>query len=173
MIFPVWVSAWEIGCCQPEAVVGQPWKACLFLHPPASDDASLAVVTLDVDVVRPAPAADGYGLARVGGVAIGVKGARDVGALNFQGRMLSRWHGPDPHGVELDEVASEGTVRRVRLVPCVFERRGDGVWSPIGQLAATDVGSTSGRRKFHDIETDANGHQHRDDLLVDLEIFGS
>jgi len=142
-------------------------------RPAASDGAPLAVVTLEVDVVRPAPAADGYGLARVGGVAIGVKGARDVGALSVQGRMLSRWHGPAPHGVELDEVACEGKVRRVRLVPVVYEQRGEGGWSPIGQLAATDVALTSERRKFHEIETDANGHQHHDDLLVDLEVFGS
>jgi len=87
--------------------------------------------------------------------------------------MLSRWHGPDPHGVELDEVACEGTVRRVRLVPVVYEQRGKGGWSPIGQLAATDVASTSERRKFHKIQTDATGHQHHDDLLVDMEVLAS
>ncbi len=38
-------------------------------------------------------------------------------------------------GVDLNEVACESTVRRVRRIPVVFEQRGKGGWSPIGQLA--------------------------------------
>lgn len=179
MIVPVFVSAWEMDCCQPEATVGEEWTSgCLFLIPPtpwwaregerASAEPELGVIELDVDVVRPAGTDESMALVDAGAVRMGVKGLRGTGRRRLRGRVMSDWHAPDVEGVNLAEVAFEGLVRRVRLVPIEYERRGDRSWFPVAELAPVDVRSTRERR-HGDMSTDADRH-YVDDLLVDLEV---
>lgn len=174
----MFVSAWEMDCCQPDATVGEAWSGCLFLLPPRpwwvqrgdhwSDEPDLGVVEFDVEVVRSAMADDAMALIDAGPVRFGMEGLRGKGRRRVRGRVISEWHGPDPKGVKLEEVACEGLVRRVRLVPVEFERRGEKAFHPTARLAPIDVRSTSERRRNY-MDSSADRH-YEDDLLVDLEL---
>ncbi len=167
-----------MDCCQPDATVGEEWSGCLFLYPPKpwwaedrerwGDDPELGVIELDVDVVRSARSDDAMALVDAGDLRLGVKGLRGKGRRRVRGRVMSEWHGPDPKGVKLEEVACKGVVHRVRLVPIEFERRGEKAFYPIAQLAPVEVHSTSERRRSF-MDTGADRH-YEDELLVDLEI---
>lgn len=178
MIVPVFVSAWEMDCCQPDATVGEQWQGCLFLYPPKpwwvqegdqwSDDPEMSVIELDVDVVRSATSDDAMALVDAGAIRLGIEGLRGKGRRRVRGRVSSEWHGPDPKGVKLEEVAAEGIVRRVRLVPIEFERRGEKAFYPVARLSPIEVRSTSERRRNY---MDSNADRHyEDELLVDLEV---
>ena len=178
VIVPVFVSAWEIDCCQPDATVGEEWTACLFLFPArpwwaregeqASADPQLGLVDLEVNVVRPASTDESMALVDAGAIRLGVRGLRATGSHRLQGRVVSEWHGPDPEGGQLEEVACRGVVRRVRLVPVEYEPRGDRAWFPVAELPAVEVRSTAERRRGY-ADTGADRRSH-DDLLVDLEV---
>jgi len=179
MILPIWVATWELDCCQPDAVVGESWRASVFLHPgppwwvseygrrlpPEHDE--LGVLEVDVDVVRPAPAPEGAALARVDGASIGVVGLQGMGKHHLRGRCIFEGHtGPD--GVALDEVECRGIVRRVRRVPLLYEPRGKRMWVPLAQLDPIDVHSTLGRDPDR-VPIRGTTSMH-DSLLVDLEL---
>ncbi|MFN2608578.1 MAG: hypothetical protein ABR511_11920 [Acidimicrobiales bacterium] len=177
MVLPVFAAAWELECCQPEATVGQAWSACLFLNPPVpwwteeddegASESALGVMELDVDVLRGAEGDEAMALADAGPVCLGVKGLRETGRRLLCGRISSEWHGPGPEGVSLGDVECTGNVRRVRLFPIAFERRGDRAWFPVEELSPVDVRSTGDRRRMR---TDDNDRHYRDTLLVDIEV---
>jgi hypothetical protein len=61
MILPIWVASWELGCCQPEAEVGQswavplrftlgltPWRATEFGIPLSPEQMSFGRVEVDL-----------------------------------------------------------------------------------------------------------------------------
>ncbi len=107
-------------------------------------------------------------LVDAGDLRLGVKGLRGKGRRRVRGRVISDWHGPDPDGVKLEEVACQGLVRRVRLVPIEFERRGEKSFYPVARLATIEARSTSERRLNY---MDSNADRHyEDDLLVDVEV---
>ena len=180
VILTIWVSAWEMDCCQPDAVVGETWSACVLLEPAepwwygqsnrSTPPPEVGVVELELDVVRAAPSADGYGLARLGAVSIGVKGAEAVGPQRVRGRLWNQWHGPDPDGLEFEETAVEGVVRRVRRVPIDYQRQIADTRSfmPVGELQPIEAHSTIERRETS--LSDPSNHHYHDELLVDLEV---
>jgi hypothetical protein len=178
VLVPVFVSAWEMDCCQPDATVGEEWTGNLFFYPPkpwwldeggqGDADPELGVIELDVDIRRSASSEEAMALVDAGDLLLGVKGLRGKGRRRVRGRVISEWHGPDPDGVKLAEVACQGLVRRVRLVPIEFERRGERSFYPVARLPAIDARSTSERRRNY---MDANSDRHyEDDLLVDVEV---
>lgn len=180
MILPVFVANWELDCCQPEARIGEEWTGCLFLDPPTpwwvqdqnegtSSEPGFGAIEVDVDVLRMATTDEAMALVDAGPARLGVKGLRGTGRHRLRGRISSWWHGPDPEGVQLQEVACRGVVRRVRLVPVEFERRGERSWFPVAELAPIDVRSTDERRRTY-MDTDADRH-HEDELLIDLEVL--
>lgn len=140
MIVPVFAAAWELDCCHGDATVGQEWHACLYFHPsvsgrpdwPASpaDSTGVEVVDLEVEIVRSAHGPDDMAIVAYEGLRLGVEGLTGSGRRRLRGRIWTNGHGPERE--ELEAVACQGIVRRVRLVPVAYHREhaGSGVWAP-------------------------------------------
>ena len=122
----------------------------MFLRPTTEE---LGVFEATVELLRPAPHGRGAALVQLASrVRIAVVGFTLASGHNHvRGRLIYEGH-VGPEGVELEEVACRGMVRRVRSVPMV---------GAASAGAPLDVRSTIERRR--------DGFRS-DQLLVDLEI---
>ncbi|MDQ1356286.1 MAG: hypothetical protein QOG44_659 [Acidimicrobiaceae bacterium] len=94
----------------------EPWRVSEHGGSVEPRPAELAVVGLDVDVIRSASAAGGAALGVAGPLRLGVLGSPALGRQWLKGRLVFEGH-IGPGGVNFDEIRCTGTVRRVRRVP--------------------------------------------------------
>lgn len=154
MILPIWVASWEIECCQPDAIVGQPWAAPFVRlgppepwwigyadTPPPADVMELGVTELEGEVAK-ASTDQHPGVFRTEAFRVVVPGPLPADTRQLRGRL--GFEGHDGPGVEDQRLDISGIVRRVRGIPLVYEVR-DRMHIPIGQDAPVDVDSTTVR----------------------------
>ena len=146
MKLPIWISSWEIECCQPDAIVGQPWTTYPYLNlgafpwwsdsatqPIPSEVANLGVVTLDGTISthdeRTTITTEGVTLPIVGTPA----------TTPIIGRLIVDAHtGGDPHPIT-------GTVQQIVGIKYL---RKDG--EPTAQLPPVELHSTLDRDNHPD-----------------------
>jgi hypothetical protein len=179
VIVPIWISSWEIECCQPEASVGHEWVGpALWLRgsepwwrkyvdaPLPPEVETLGVADLEGEVVVPAGSTDRPGVFRVGTLEILVPEARTVGRQSIRGRLHAQSHqGPTEPGFGLH---CRGVVRRVRGIPLVYELR-DVVKVPVAQGKPVELQSTGAGRPPDYLP----GVAPFPEFLIDLEIDDS
>ncbi|HEX2052784.1 MAG TPA: DUF6578 domain-containing protein [Actinomycetota bacterium] len=175
MQVPIWVSAFELECCQPDANVGEPWEASLVgLRPPEpwwakhspepvpDDVLSLGVVDLE-GTAASATLHTKAAIVDLGGYRVIVPNPVPPGPVRVHGRL---WLDAHAHP-ELSHAAGlewRGTVRRIRGIHLVYQPVTVYLAIPIRQQAAVDVLSTSDRR---DPSMADRGFA---EFLIDLEV---
>jgi hypothetical protein len=158
---PVWVSTWEFECCQPDAAVGEPWTAYLFLRegdpwwieyattPVADNVLAFGRVAFDGVVLRPASGPNGAALVAHGPVRLAVPGTTDATSTRFEGVIEHEGHGGgDADGIGDYDVECTGIVRAVHGIAHQYEPRlldeGEGM-VPVGQAPPIACESTRDR----------------------------
>ena len=180
MLLYVWLSAWEMECCQPELTVGDTWGGSFYLRPAepwwtqyakeplASEVRDLGVVEFDGDVLRPARKDTDAAYVSLGSASVGVIGATRAGHQHFRGRLDFEGHGGGEPGTELDDLDCVGTVRRVRGISYVYGPNEvdpddeEMAQVPTAQNAPRDLQTTFDR-------TFTGGHEFGT-YLIDLDI---
>lgn len=156
MRVPIWVSAVELECCQPDATVGESWVASVVgLKPadpwwaehspePVPDEVrSMGVVDLE-GTAASATLHARAAIVDVGGFRVVVPGAR-TGAVPVRGRLrLDAHEYPEFQGVA--GLQWEGVVRRISGIRLVYQPVTVYLAIPVRQEPPVDLASTSGRK---------------------------
>ena len=155
---PVMLDSWELECCQPDAVVGEPWTAFLVLgaaepgwleyatDPVPDSVRDFGVVEFVGTVLRPAPRAEHAGLVATGPVRVAVVDVRGD-QQRFRGVLQHEVHG-QVEGVLSTENECTGIVRRIQGIAF---RREEKLWDgepasvPVAQEPPVDLESTATR----------------------------
>ena len=165
LILPVWMSAWEIGCCgdEHEARLGYLWEGMLLVEQIEAwrqsssrelgwrrvGDGWIDFVARTLDSPRYGPASPVLDL---GSCRVGAPRLTASGFIGGRGRVVANWHeGFDP---ERDsEILVDGYVRRVSLRRRIVERRSERSWRVVGHEAPVDVASSleAGRKLESDV----------------------
>lgn len=172
MIAPIWMFEWEIGCCQPPAVVGTEWTAPSvtlvagdpwwldFVDPPVPEQAlRLGVVELPGEVVARSNGEE-PGILSVDGLLLIVPGLDKDGSTRVAGRLVSTAHEmlPFPSQENRGQFDWKGVVTKIQGVSYEREARGDGVALVlVSQRDPVDVASTK----------EASSH---DEFIIHLEV---
>lgn len=157
MNVPIWVSAWELECCQPDATVGEPWVSSVVgLKPPDPWWAEHAPEPVP-DEVRKLGVVDLEGTAAsvtlhersaivdLGGVRVIVEGVRSSGQVSVNGRLwLDAHEHPEYQGAE--GLEWRGVVTRIRGIRLIYQPVTVYLAIPVRQEAPVDLRSTSDRR---------------------------
>lgn len=166
---PVWIAEWEIGCCWPDAVVGELWEAPgAFVRQAAPWWSELGTVSIPESVrtlgrwtvvgtiVEGAPDEE-CGVMDVSGLRLPILGPVEPGPLTAEGVYQFDAHGGFVvAGVENEDAAGPvGVVQRVLGIEYVWSEADGGV--PIGQKAPVELTTTRGAEFW--------------DFLVDLELY--
>lgn len=175
MLLPIWVTARELDCCQPEATVGEiwhipmvalgsadPWWAQDASEPVPTQVMSMGVVELEADVESISFTGQSS-IARVGNDArIVLPEAVTEGPTRVKGRLWLDGHEHfevrDAPGLKLS-----GKVRRIRGISLVYEPVTVYLAIPKRQEPPIDLHSTTER---NDPEKDYGFTE----FLIDLEI---
>jgi hypothetical protein len=157
MQIPIWVSAWELECCQPDATVGEPWVASVIgVKPPKpwwvehtaetvpEDVLTLGVVNLQgVAVSRSLHTRSA--IVDLGGYRVIVPEARSSGPVNVSGRLwLDAHEHPEYRGVE--GLEWKGVVRRIRGIRLIYQPVTVYLAIPVRQEEPVELRSTSDRK---------------------------
>ena len=175
MRVPIWVSAFELECCQPDATVGEEWVASVVVLKPANpwwarhspepvpdEVRRLGVVDLDgtaSSVTLHARSA----IVDVGGAPVVVPGVTSPGPVKVQGRLWLDAH-EHPEYQAMKQLEWHGTVRRIRGVRLVYQPVTVYLAIPIRQEPPVELMSTSARRD------PAMADRGFAEFLVDLEV---
>lgn len=152
----IWVSAWELECCQPDATVGEPWVASVVgLRPPepwwakhAPDPIPRETLNLGVTDLEGRAASRTLHtestIVDVGGGRVVVPGWTGEGPVKVHGRLwLDAHEYPEYRGV--DGLVWSGIVQRIRGIRLVFRPVTVYLAIPIRQEEPVEMSSTSGR----------------------------
>jgi len=154
MNLPIWVSAWELECCQPDATVGEPWVASVVgLKPPdpwwaehapepvPDEVRSLGVVNLEgtaASVTLHARSA----IVDLGGVRVIVPGVRSSGRVPVNGRLrLDAHEHPEYQGAQ--GLEWNGMVTRIRGIRLIYQPVTVYLAIPVRQENPVELHSTS------------------------------
>ncbi|HYN99494.1 MAG TPA: DUF6578 domain-containing protein [Actinomycetota bacterium] len=174
MQVPIWVSAWELECCQPDATVGERWTASLVgLKPPEpwwaqhapqpipDDVRSLGVVNLTGTAVS-TTLHERSKIVDVGGYRVIVPGAPNTREIAVNGRLWLDGHEhPEYQGAAGLEWT--GVVRRIRGIRLIYQPVTVYLAIPVRQEEPVDLTSTSDR---NDPRMSDRGFS---EFLIDLE----
>lgn len=149
MIVPVWVAAWELDCCQPDAEVGSAWSVSLSFRPGiepwwadeygvvlSEEQRVLGRVDLDVALV----AAGDNPVYRSGSIHFHAPAELLPGP--HTGRISLDAHPTDGHS--LTQVTCSGMETAISVVPIRYERRG-AQFEPADQLDQIPASTTLAR----------------------------
>lgn len=174
MQVPIWVSAVELECCQPDATVGERWTASVVgLKPPepwwvehSPEPVPEEVLTMGVvDLEGVAASAALHAKAAIVDVGPGrvvVPGARS-GPLRVHGRLWLDAH-DHPEFQQVPGLAWQGVVRRVRGIPLLYRPVTAYLAIPFRQQRAVELESTTVRR-----DPAAAGRGFAE-FLIDLDV---
>lgn len=174
MNVPIWVAAWELECCQPDATVGERWAASVVgLKPPEPWWAEHAPEPLPEEVLA-LGAVDLEGTAAsvtlharsaivdVGGGRVIVPGARSSRVVPVHGRLwLDAHEHPEYQGAE--GLKWTGVVSRIRGIRLIYQPVTVYLAIPVRQEAPVDLRSTSDRKDR------AMADRGFSEFLIDLE----
>lgn len=157
MEIPIWVSAWELECCQPHATVGEPWVASVVgLKPPepwwaehAPDPVPQDVLTLGVVTLQGVAVSRSLhtrsAIVDLGGYRVIVPGGGASGEMPVSGRLwLDAHEHPEYRGVE--GLEWRGTVRRIRGIRLIYQPVTVYLAIPVRQEEPVELRSTSDRK---------------------------
>jgi hypothetical protein len=174
VIVPIWAARWEIECCQPDATIGERWQGPLRFDPDprpwlaregrtASADAEQFGL-VELEVKRIAAPDSTYPLFVFGQATF--SGPADMPAGHHVGRLWLDAHSNPPHELRI----TSGIVRRVDLVPLVYEKVGGRIFEPREQLASRTVSSTRDRAGGVAPVPDAISHVAEPEAVIWLEL---
>ncbi|MEX0790587.1 MAG: DUF6578 domain-containing protein [Actinomycetota bacterium] len=173
MRVPIWVSAWELECCQPNATVGERWTVSpIGLKPPdpwwaehapgpvPDDVLALGVVTLD-GTAASTTLHDRSTIVDLGGnrVIVPGGGGREV---RLHGRLWLDGH-EHPEYQGASGLEWTGIVRRIRGIRLVYQPVTVYLAIPVEQMKPVDLSSTS---EINDPRLADHGFA---EFLIDLE----
>lgn len=175
MRIPIWVSAVELECCQPDATVGEPWVASVVcLKPPDPWWAEHAPEPVPEEVLRmgvvdlqgtvsSAALHSEAAIVEVDGLRVIVPGVRGSGVVPVHGRLWLDAH-EHPRLQGTPGLEWRGVVRRVRGIRLLYRPVTVYLAIPYHQEPAAELRSTADRDSP---ETAGGGFA---EFLIDLEV---
>ena len=157
MRVPIWVAAFELECCQPDATVGEPWTASVVVlksadpwwaeyapEPVPEEIRTMGVVDLE-GTTASATLHARAGIVDIGPFRVIVPGATGTGPLRVRGRLWLDAH-EHPEFQQASGLRWQGVVRRILGIQLVYRPVTVYRAIPIRQKAPVLLGSTSDRR---------------------------
>lgn len=175
MNVPIWVSAWELECCQPDATVGERWVASVIgLRPPEPWWAEHAPDPIPEEV-RSLGVVDMEGTAAsrtlhsrstivdIGGSRVIVPDVTGSGIVKVHGRLwLDAHEHPEYRGTE--GLVWTGVVRRIRGIRLIYQPVTVYLAIPVRQEKPVELSSTSDRND------PAMSDRGFSEFLIDLDL---
>ncbi len=175
MQLPIWVSAFELECCQPDATVGDPWVASVVGLKPADpwwaqhspDPVPDSVRSLGVVELEGAAASTTLharsAIVDLGGVRVIVPGVTGNGTVSVRGRLWLDAH-EHPEYQNVPGLEWRGIVRRIRGIRLLYQPVTVYLAIPVRQEPPVELRSTSNRKDPAMLDRGFS------EFLIDLEV---